>query len=105
MCRNRFNAFDPFLVVRDLLTHRDWWGAAVMDRHGDLIKLRDVPAGRWNVDRLYLLALAEKTPLLKSIAERWKADEVHELTGKDTDKELGIGRGEHPHRILWFWWD
>src|SRR5688572_17253849 len=67
MIEARFNEFDPYRVVGDLLRHRSLWRGAVMDRgyvdprdeqgflvrlRADLIKLRDV-GGHWNVDTLF----------------------------------------------------
>ena len=67
---NHVNLFDPFVVVRDLLNNRDLWEGVVMDRgfaasegngrgwtrlSSDLIKLRDIGRGCWNVDTLLIL--------------------------------------------------
>ena len=118
---NSFNAFEPFVVVRDLLVNRTLWQSVVMDRgvlmprgtsefpgtriRTDLIKLRDIGSGWWNVDTLFLLTCEEHVAGLTAIADRWSYDAITVLSGEDTDDLLGIGRANHPNRIIGIWWD
>jgi hypothetical protein len=104
MCRSSFNNFDAYRVVRDLLSNRNLWDGAILDRRGDLIKLRDLPEGHWNVDTLFLLAKAENVSDLQSLAQDWNVDAMEVLSGKKTDDKLGGGRDDSD-RVLTFWWD
>lgn len=116
MLEASFNNFDAFRVVGDLLTHRGLWDGAVMGRgasvprtangpflHGDLLELRDIAGGHWNVDTVYVLHQAVNTAALTALAEGWQADEIHTYTGSQSGSLLGAsGRTEH---ILRVWWD
>ncbi len=115
-----FNAFEPMPVLRDLLEHRQLWDGVVMERgyldprdnlhfltrlRSDLIKLRDISGGHWNVDTLFILAPEANIAPLQKLGENWHADEIGVISGEHTDGLLGIGRGGHPQRILTVWWD
>ncbi|MCB0064684.1 MAG: hypothetical protein KDE19_21320 [Caldilineaceae bacterium] len=69
-------------IVTDLLTHRDLWEAAMLDRfcfsnpgklpRTGLIKLRDLPENFWNADTLYVLTpTVEHARALLPLAEEW----------------------------------
>ena len=123
MIAARFNAFDPFRVVGDLIAHRDLWQGAVMQRgfpweepkvptilglhiHSDLIALRDIGRGYWNVDTLYLLTAVKHQPALDALAACWSADERSFLDGDGVGKLLGsMGGGPETRRITRVWWD
>ncbi|MEK7327686.1 MAG: hypothetical protein AAB217_20770, partial [Chloroflexota bacterium] len=57
--RTEHNAFDGEQVFEDLLAHRDWWEAVLLDRKHDSVKLRDLPDNLWNTDTLFVLATNE----------------------------------------------
>ncbi len=121
MIEARFNSFDPFLVIGDLLRNRALWRGVVMDRGNlipagatgtpglswletDLIKLRDIGRGYWNVDTLFLLSEPSVADRLAELARNWHADEVGTIDGKDAGAVLGC-----PVRaltsIITVWWD
>lgn len=104
-----FNAFDGGFVVDSLLAHRELWKGVIIDRAGyfnescrrdgrrcdpiDLIKLRDLHQGYWNVDTLYLTAADGCAEALEALAQTWRADEV----GWDDDPCAG--------QVLRVWFD
>jgi hypothetical protein len=113
MRMSSFNAFDGDLVVDSLLEYRHLWQGAIFDRAAyftldrynegvktdpiDFIKLRDIGAGYWNVDTLYLLPSEDTTSCrarLERLARTWAADEVDWINGCDAG----------PH-VLRVWWD
>lgn len=109
----RFNEFNPAPVIDDLLANRELWSGAVMDRAGwfavhrggepvDLIKLRDIEAGYWNVDTLYILSSGKDDTRLELLAKGWQADEIGWLTGEQASAALGSSQGG---RVLRVWWD
>jgi hypothetical protein len=115
-----FNNFDPFRVVPDLLKHRDLWQGVVMDRgfvwrdegeqsisrlRSDLIKLRDIGRGFWNVDTLFILTRASHEGRWRELTAEWAADEVSFLEGEDVGFLLGAWGGQEDIRILTVWWD
>jgi len=115
-----FNAFESIPVLRDLLKHRALWDGVVMDRGfldprigsgfltwlcTDLIKLRDIAGGYWNVDTLFILAPEANMAPLQKLTENWHADETDVIAGEQADGLLGVGRSAHPQRILTVWWD
>jgi hypothetical protein len=115
-----FNAFDPYVVVRALREHRPLWTGVVMDRaflcpdprlpswthlRGDLIKLRDIGHGHWNVDALFILTSPEHEARWEKIITSWRADEHHFHRGDGVGMVLGAyGPGEQ-RVILTVWWD
>jgi len=118
MLEGEFNAFDPYLVVGDLLQHRDGWRGAVMDRgylhpddatqppahlRTDLIKLRDIQA-HWNVDTLFILTDPSNTDRLQALAENWVADEIGVVEEPAVSALLGA-YGGHSSQIVTVWWD
>jgi len=120
MLEARFNSFDPFVVVRDLLKHRDLWHGVVMDRgfywpddqnppfsplRTDLIKLRDIERS-WNVDTVYILTNTGQRHRWEQISEYWAADESHFIQGKMVGYMLGcFGGPDTTCEIFQVWWD
>jgi len=117
MLDTEFNFFDPFRVVTDLLKNRHLWEGVVMTRgypwaefeddalqlNGDLIHLRDISEGQWNVDTVYLTHRPENTDKLTLLAETWEADEIESYSDDDAGSLLGITPSDHS--ILRVWWD
>ena len=107
-----FNNFDGEQVVKDLLGHRDLWRGVVIDRADyaqtasvetiNLIKLRDIANGYWNVDTLYILPEKGKESELKAITATWGADEVDYESAEWSQRALG---GGEEATILRVWWD
>lgn len=120
MLEGRFNAFDPFVVVGDLLRHRDLWHGAVMDRafympndnsppvsplRTDLIKLRDIER-TWNVDTLFILTDAGNRDRWRQVTQHWAADEMHFIEGEMVGRMLGsFGGPDSGREILHVRWD
>jgi hypothetical protein len=102
--RSSFNNLDGPQVVRDLLSHRQLWCAALIDRLGSdaLIKLRDLDDNYWNVDTLYVLSSGANDPALARLAGRWHSDARSWVGGSAASQLLGDSR---PRRILEVWWD
>ena len=121
MKRASFNSFDGERVVRDLLNHRDLWKSCFMTRDieasirhhlppvavhesSDLIPLRDIDEGYWNVDTLYVLVNKSKEKDMKILAlEAWQADDVGVLNKEDASRRLG--RYPASGRVICVWWD
>lgn len=102
--RQQFNNFDGERVVADLLTHRDWWQAVLMDGL-DLIKLRDLNDNIWHTDTLYILATdARNAYRLAELAEDWEADTVEVYEREATGQRLGDS-GIEEQRLVEMWWD
>lgn len=102
MRRASFNNFDGERIVKELLAHPDLWEGVIMDRADyfyssalgetdakrrrerlakhqepvDLIRLRDIGEGYWNVDTVYLLPAEGKRRELEELVAGWGADEV-----------------------------
>ena len=115
--RQRFNQFDGPKIVASLRRHRSLWRAVLMDRlgfvsenHGSqwgLIKLRDLPTNRWNVDDLYILTdTLDQARQLQQIAEdeQWEADNVT-LLENEQERAHALGSFPPPGFIIAFWWD
>lgn len=121
MLDGQFNQFDPYLVIRDLLENRDQWIGVIMDRAfrhetkagkyaigklvTDLIKLRDIASGYWNVDTVFLLVSETHAVAMEKLAQRWSADNIVVLNGKETDEVIGVGRADSTERLISVWWD
>jgi hypothetical protein len=115
--RCRFNSFDGPKIVASLRRHRPLWQAVMMDRlgfvteedsvcHWGLIKLRDLPRNRWNVDDLFILTDSiERARELQKIAEdeQWQADNVR-LIENESERMEALGMS-HPGYIVSLWWD
>lgn len=112
--RTQFNALDGRRVAEDLLAHREWWEAVLMDTYGlasshgipgaGLIKLRDLRHNIWNVDTLYILAADERSARrLAELGEQWLADSVIVYDTEETAKALGGCHGQGC--LVTMWWD
>ena len=101
-----FNGFLGEQVVDDLLSHKDLWKGVVMDRLDDLIKLRDISDGYWNVDTLFILPSGKDNAKLATLAANWNADEIDWIEGDEAQRLLGVGGSTYKGlRILRVWWD
>jgi hypothetical protein len=98
-----FNQFDGNRVVNDLETFVDLWKSVIMDRP-DLIKLRDVEHGGWNVDTVYIIPSGVNDKLLESLAWKWKASSVEWINGGGFSGEETLGISGRI-MILKVWWD
>jgi hypothetical protein len=120
MLEAEFNAFNPYVVIGDLLKNRPLWEGAVMDRafissdpswpgrahlYGDLIKLRDISQGHWNVDTLFILIAKGNDARWEKIVENWSADEFHFHEGEAVGSVLGASNAGDHYKILRVWWD
>ena len=102
--RHQHNYFDGEEVAADLMAHREWWEAVLMDASAGLVKLRDLADNFWNVDTLYILATNERSARrLAELGERWLADTVSVYDEEETNWELGGGIEEQ--RLVTMWWD
>jgi hypothetical protein len=102
--RHQHNYFEGEDVAEDLMAHREWWEAVLMDTSARLIKLRDLEKNLWNVDTLYILATNEHSARrLAKLGERWSADSVTVYDEEETNWELGGGIEEQ--RLVTVWWD
>jgi hypothetical protein len=115
--RHRYNEFDGQRVYDFLIKHRDLWQAVIMDRLGyvmkddtganwGLIKLRDLPANRWNVDTLIVMTdsigTAEQLARLLDEADLGGEKAVVE----DPDKTCAaLGMYPCGHGLVSVWWD
>src|SRR5207245_462578 len=108
MLAARFNAFDPYRIILDLLAHRSLWQGVVMDRgfllpaemapplsrlSTDLIKLRDIARGVWNVDTLFILTEAGNEARWQEVTKDWTADEMSYIEDEDVGCLLGAVGG------------
>ena len=102
--RHQHNYFEGEEVAEDLMAHREWWEAVLMDTSAGLVKLRDLGDNLWNVDTLYILATSEPNARrLAELGERWSADSVVVYDEEETNSELGGGIEEQ--RLVTMWWD
>ena len=102
--RHQHNYFEGEKVAADLMAHREWWEAVLMDASAGLVKLRDLADNFWNVDTLYILATNEHSARrLAELGERWLADTVAVYDEEETNWELGGGIEEQ--RLVTMWWD
>jgi hypothetical protein len=107
-------------IITDLLACRSVWsavmgGTLVGVGGGELIPLRDLSDGMWNIDTLYVLVKGDSDhrawaqDVLKLLAERWSS----EFTWLDTagpphqQERLAklLGTGEPHLALARFWWD
>jgi hypothetical protein len=121
MLERRFNNFEPFVVVGDLLRRRDLWRGVVMDRACfvpapgedgrepqlviDLIKLRDIGSGHWNVDTLFILTDSQRDAEWDRLMSTWSADEVGGIEGEEAEAALGVCPLPAGTKIRTVWWD
>jgi hypothetical protein len=104
MRRSSYNDFVGKQVASDLLSHRQLWCAAILDRLGDsaLIKLRDIDENYWNADTVYVLSSGANDRSLTRLARTWHADAVYWVNPTDASQMLGTSQS---FRILEIWWD
>lgn len=88
-------------VIMDRASYNEPDGAAYESRI-DLIKLRDISEGHWNVDTVYILTTEENAEALEALARKWDADEV-DFIGADRAARLLGGGGKN--KVLRVWWD
>jgi hypothetical protein len=125
-----FNDFDGDRVADSLLKNRDLWIAFLLDREAysaeyrrreiletgrlpiapiDTIRLRDLAAGHWNVDALFILPASECEDKLFALAHTWHADEIDWYDPLDAGSiwldEPGLGGRIIVQKMLRVWWD
>jgi hypothetical protein len=118
--RTRFNAFDGERIYANLMKHRAYWKAVLLDRPGmanyrkrrhlftmGLIKLRDLDDNIWNTDKLFILtAKREQAVQLARIIEEedWGGEKpiVHD---DQEEIEYALGLGGEEYGLLTTWWD
>ena len=131
-----FNDFDGDFVADSLLEHRDLWLGFILDREAysaewqrrkiveegisgrlpvcpiDTIRLRDIAAGYWNVDALFVLPAPGREDELLALAQTWRADEVDWCDPTDASfvsyNSPKIGEsfvGAKVEKMLRVWWD
>jgi len=103
-----FNYFDGGKVVDDIVCNKGLWRGVVMDgepenKRINLIKLRDIEDGLWNVDTVFILPEEGRERELEELARTWGADEVGWITRKEAQDRLRSWGREY--RILRIWWD
>ena len=90
-------------VLDEVLRRPESWTLA-LTMTDDLLPLRDLPEGDWNVDRLYVLARPGHEAALEALARTWLADEVVWLDGRVAQVALG-GHWRREPQVLVVWWD
>ena len=106
-----FNEFDGVQVVKDLIEHKDLWRGAVMGRYGgysELIPLRDIQKGCWNIDTLMITPVKGREDELEVLAGGWQADEIDWIGAERACDMLGSSSPElraDNKQILRIWWD
>jgi hypothetical protein len=115
--RHRYNEFDGQRVYDFLMKHRDLWRAVIMDRLGyvsknetganwGLIKLRDLPVNRWNVDTLIFMtdSAATAEQLARLLDEAGLGGEKAVVESHETTcAALGVYPCEQG--LVSVWWD
>lgn len=124
-----FNELDGKKVADDLMMYRDLWVAFLIDREAygpchimrerygkglepgqlpvapiDTIRLRDLAAGYWNVDALFILPAPGKEEKLELLAHSWNADEIDWYDPLDARYSAGFP-GMPIEKMLRVWWD
>ena len=119
MKKASFNFFNGEKVVKDLIVNKNLWKGVVMGRAQyafddsdlykeliDLICLRDIANGLWNVDTVYILVEEGCEDELEKLANIWDADEIWWMKDKVAQQCLGIGTSkDYSKKILRIWWD
>ena len=105
----QFNFCDGKTIAAALIENRNLWKAVIMDRphdgnYVDLIRLRDISTGRWNVDTLFILSSNKDDCKLEELAGGWNADSIEWIEDDKAENRLGGSDDEHA-RILQIWWD
>ena len=116
-----FNQMNGIQIVNDLLQNKDLWKAVLIDRPSwagnpeymnnaktseiiNLIKLRDLSKGSWNVSTLYILCYpdVDLRKKLYQLAQNWHADNVQWMDKQLASWQLGGGPDSD---VLEVWWD
>jgi hypothetical protein len=104
-----FNSFNGEKVVKDLIDNKKLWEGVVMDREGfghiDLIKLRDIADGYWNISTMFILFEKENKDALMKLVKNWEADEIDILTQRESQNFMGYRKSEDTKLLLRVWWD
>ena len=90
--------------VLDVVLRRPERWTLALPMTDDLLPLRDLPEGDWNVDRLSVLARPGREAALEALARTWLADEVVSLDGRVAQVALG-GHWRREPQVLVVWWD
>lgn len=101
-----FNEFDGHQIIADLKDNPNLWLGVVLGDIGgrNLIQLRDISKGEWNVDTLYILCQKEKAKELKRLASSWNANDICWV--KSVQSALGDWTEESKElKVLSLWWD
>ncbi|CAN5363343.1 hypothetical protein BH11PLA2_BH11PLA2_38570 [soil metagenome] len=116
--RRRFNQFDGQKTHDFLMKHRDLWIGVTMDRfgyisekadaaaHWGLIKLRDLPGNRWNVDTLVVMtATRDQAHQLAKLIE--ESDLEADTVEVESEANTGMALGSSPTNrgLVSAWWD
>ena len=104
MRKSSFNNFDGNFVVDELIEYRDLWDVCVMTRLSELIQLRDIQHGYWNVDTLFIKCSNATAGEMFEIAQNiLGADEVDFLRNDEACSLIG----SYPFdgKIIRVWWD
>ena len=114
--RRHFHAFDGQRVADCLMRHRNLWEAVMMDRLAishpgslptlGLMKLRELPTDKWNVDTLYILARSkEDAEKLAEILNRRQWGGMVDLHADLEEVDNAIGGAKPGQAIVAIWWD
>ncbi len=78
-----FNDFDGDKVADSLIANKHLWDGFVWGRfiYNELIELRDIHHGIINADTLMILSTIDRWKDLKSVINKWSADEIGHISG------------------------
>ena len=103
-----FNCFDGHVVADDLRSNSDLWQGVTMCRFDDftqLVWLRDLREGEWNVDTLLIIPQPGREEKLVHLAESWQANSIEKLP-VPRDWNVCLERKTYvPEFIIKVWWD
>ncbi len=114
--RAKWNDLDGGRIVASLLAHGEMWQAVLIDRlslsrpgrlpASGLIKLRDLPAGFWNVDTLYILTRdAAHAQRIAKLAEDEDWGGMVQVHTDQATIDGAVGSGRSTAAIVSIWWD
>ena len=102
------NNCDGRKIDRLLRENRDLWRTAMMPNN-QLYPLRDMEAGQWSADTLYVLVREGRESELEELArEQFNADEINWIGNDQSLELLGYWKKDETHNsrlILSVWWD
>jgi hypothetical protein len=103
--RTNFNSFNGRKIADILKENRHMWRSVLMPL--DLISLRDMSAGSWHADTMYIYAEdGYQFQLEELVREQFDADEIQWIGGSDAENILGMTEVENRSRVILFvWWD